>query len=117
MDHEKVRLIEIVKIEEVTSDYIEFTNGDRILYDHEHDCCEYNYADFKQIEDSALNAEFTLPIEFEVVNGQGFRFGNEPYAMYFIPCYSEQNGFYTTELDIYYARKITSLDCIERFDD
>lgn len=116
MKDEKVRVIETVRIETVTSDYIEFSNGDRILYDHDQDCCEDNFADFKQIEERALKEEFTLPIDFEVINEKGFRFGNQPYAMYFIPCYSDQNGYYTSDIDIYYAKKILSFMCEERID-
>ena len=106
-DNEKVR------INRVTDEYIEFTNGDRIILDHEPDCCEYNFADFRQIEENEKNVEFTLPIDFEVVNDYGFRFGNQPLKMFFIPCYSLQNGYYSTDISIYYAKHIANFDCDE----
>ena len=31
----------------------------------------------------------------------GFRFGDNQ-AMFFVPCYSEQNGYYSSDVDIYY---------------
>lgn len=105
-----------VKINKVTDEYIEFSNGDRIVFDHEQDCCECNFADFQQIEETAKNVEFTLPIDFEIVNDYGFRFGNQPLKMFFIPCYSCQNGYYTTNISIYYAKRIASFDCEEKFD-
>lgn len=90
-----------VTIAEVTDEHILFSNGSEITFDHPQDCCEWNYADFKQIEDIARNTVFTLPLQFEEVDESGFRFGN-PNKMFFIPCYSDQNGYYTTEIDIYY---------------
>jgi len=90
-----------MKIKVITDEYIEFDNGSKITFDHEQDCCEYNYADFSQLEDTGIEQEnFTEPLQFEVTE-TGFRFGN-PGKMYYVPCYSSQNGYYTTEVDIYY---------------
>lgn len=91
----------MVRIKQVTENRILFTNGDTITYDHIQDCCEHNYADFEQIDDIAYQFEFEEPIIFEPVYGAGFRFGN-PYKMIFVPCYSDQNGFYSNEVDIFY---------------
>lgn len=100
-----------MKIKAVTDEYIEFTNGNKITYSHLHDCCEDNYADFRQIEESAFDYEFTEPLVFEMAKDQGFRFGNYKYVsnMYFIPCYSYQNGYYSTDLEIHYSG-----DCVLR---
>ena len=93
-----------MKIKKITEDYILFDNGAKITYDHEQDCCEYNYAAFEQLEDTGIEQEeFTEPLIFESVRS-GFRFGNKG-KMYFVPCYSSQNGYYTTEVDIYYNGK------------
>ena len=90
-----------MKVKAITSEYIEFDNGSKITFDHEQDCCEYNYADFLQLEDTGIEQEdFKEPLQFEVTE-TGFRFGN-PGKMYYVPCYSSQNGYYTTEVDIYY---------------
>lgn len=90
----------MAKIKEVNENHILFDDGCTITFDHWQDCLENNYADFVQLEESALNYDFdTNNMKFESVNNVGFRFGNN--YMFFIPCYSEQNGYYTTELDIY----------------
>ena len=93
-----------MKIKKITDEYILFDNGSKITFDHEQDCCEYNYADFGQLEDTGVEQEeFKEPLIFEE-SGYGFRFGN-PGKMYYVPCYSSQNGYYTTEVDIYYNGK------------
>lgn len=104
------------KIKEITEERILFTNGAEITFDHDQDCCEWNYADFNQLDDIARKETFSFPLSFEAVDGAGFRFGNQPYKMYFIPCYSEQNGYYTDKIDIYLnGRKIISgLTCDDR---
>ena len=104
------------KIEKITDEYILFTNGAKITFDHCQDCCEWNYADFKQLDDIAKKETFSFPLTFEKVNGSGFRFGNMPYKMYFIPCYTEQNGYYTDEIDIYFNNhKVLNLSCDDRY--
>lgn len=90
-----------MKIVEVNYEEVVFDNGSTIWYDHSQSCCEENYADFKQIEDAAMNWEFDEDLQFEMVEDYGFRFGSGG-RMFFIPCYSQQNGFYSTNLNIYY---------------
>ena len=51
--------------------------------------------------------------QFKIV-GADILFGNEN-AMFFIPCYSDQNGYYTAEIDIYYdGKRVLHFDCEER---
>ena len=88
------------KIKEIKETHILFTDGSEITYDHDQDCCEHNYADFEQLDDIARNATFSGDMKFESTEECGFRFGTD--RMYFVPCYSEQNGYYTNCLDIYY---------------
>lgn len=83
---------------------IEFDNGDVILSDHTPDCCEYNYADFDQVEKVALDTEFTYPITIEACE-YGFRFGNPPQKMFFVPCYTEQNGYYSGDVEVLYCKR------------
>ena len=90
-----------ITITKVTEKYIKFSNGQIISYDHDPDCCEYNYADFKQLEPLALSTVFNNYIIIEQAGNSGFRFGNPPDKMFFIPCYSDQNGYYSNELDIF----------------
>ena len=52
-------------------------------------------------------------IEFDNGKDYGFRFGNPPVNMFFVPCYSIQNGYYSSELDIWYDGKevIHGIEC------
>lgn len=105
-----------MKIKNITDEFIEFDNGKMITFDHDQDCCEWNYANFKQIDDIGRNNIFNEPLIFEAVDGYGFRFGNTD-AMFFIPCYSEQNGYYSDEIEIYYDGKLVlRFDAEEKLD-
>lgn len=106
-----------MKIKEVTSEHILFDNGSEITFDHDQDCCEDNYADFEQIEEAAWDCEFPESLLFEKVDGSGFRFGGHGTYMFFVPCYSEQNGYYTTDIDIYFnGKQMINLECKEVLD-
>ena len=69
-----------MKIISITSDAIIFDNGNDITFDHVADCCEYNYAAFKEIDDLAKNFEFSENLIFEEVPNSGFRFGINPFS-------------------------------------
>jgi hypothetical protein len=104
-----------MKIINVNDLAIVFDNGNIITYNHTADCCENNYADFEQIEDFAYETEFEEELIFEGVPESGFRFGNKG-KMFFIPCYSEQNGFYSSDVDIYYNDELVlNVACEEKF--
>lgn len=100
-----------IKIVEVGKERLVFSDGVDIYSNHEPDCCEYNYADFSQIDDLAKEWEFEHPIIFERCE-YGFRFGNKN-KMVFVPCYSYQNGYYSYSVDIYYNGELVlkSVDC------
>lgn len=89
-----------MRIAYVTEDYIEFDNGNVIDFVHREDCCERNYSDFTQLEQLAFNAEFDEELKFEKTE-HGFRFGDSN-QMFFIPCYTQQNGCYSPDVKIYY---------------
>ena len=93
-----------MRILNVTEDSIEFDNGKEISFDHDQQCCEINYADFEQLDSLAREVDFSEQLVFESCD-YGFRFGNPPINMFFVPCYSEQNGYYSNELDIWYDGK------------
>ena len=93
-----------MKIASITGERITFDNGNFIEYYHEADCCEDNYADFKQLDDIAKKHNFDENLKFEAVDGFGFRFGNRK-QMFFVPCYSEQNGYYSSNIEIYYCKE------------
>jgi len=104
-----------MKIIEVNSEHIAFDNGSKITFDHDQDCCEHNYADFEQIEKNALQTVFDEDLIFESVEGSGFRFGSKGTHMFFIPCYSDQNGYYSSDIDIYFnGNQVMNLTCEER---
>lgn len=87
-------------IVEISPEAIRFSNGSTITYDHYPDCCECNYADFEQLDDLARAYEFKGNLQFEAVSGAGFRFGDSR-RLFFVPCYSEQNGWYSSEVSIF----------------
>ena len=93
-----------MRIKEVAETGITFDNGKFLYCHHDQDCCEYNYADFKQLDDLGRDYDFDENLKFETVDGCGFRFGDSR-NMFFIPCYSEQNGYYSDVVDIYYDGK------------
>lgn len=99
-----------MKIIEVNENHILFDNGSKITYNYQQDCCEVNYADFTQIDTIARATNFKENLDFRECDG-GFRFGNYPKKMFFVPCYSEQNGYYSSEVDIYFNnQRVLSVD-------
>lgn len=105
-----------MKIVSVTDEEILFDNGNSITFDHVPDCCEHNYADFEQLDDIARTVEFDPNLEFQACEGAGFLFGNRPGKMFFVPCYSSQNGYYSIDVNIYYNSELaTHLNCQEKF--
>lgn len=95
-----------MKISKVTEKAIVFDNGNEITYDHNPDCCEWNYADFSILIPQTINYNYNFNenLIFKSVEGAGFKFGSEGHWI-FIPCYSEQNGYYSSDIDIYYNDK------------
>ena len=108
----------MIKIKLIDEEKIVFDNGDCITFDHEQDCCEWNYADFQQIDDIAKGWKFDKKkLVFEAIEDCGFRFGNLPNKMVFVPCYSEQNGYYSSDIDIYFNNnKVLHFCCEEHLD-
>lgn len=105
-----------MKVKEINEEMILFDNGMKITFDHEQDCCEYNYADFEQLENQLDGVEFDeASMKFEKVDESGFRFGSKGTHMYFVPCYSVQNGYYSSDIQIYFnGNEVLSLFCEER---
>lgn len=102
-----------MKIVKWTDDRVYFSDGTYITYDHLQDCCEYNYADFSVLDVMYHDEEFES-YKIETVEEAGFLlklyqddgdklipYGRTGYLNIFIPCYSDQNGYYTSRLDIY----------------
>ena len=103
-----------MKIHKVNEEILKFDNGNYISFQHCPDCREYNYADWRQaIEDNSdiLDYDFEDNLKFEQCD-VGFRFGDSR-RMFFVPCYSEQNGDYSSDdVDIYYnGHRVLNTDC------
>jgi len=88
---EKGREIKM-KIIKITESLIKFDNGTEITFSHDQDCCEQVYADFNSLKDQDIKKKTFKEIKIRGVRGSGFRL-NE----YFIPCYNEQNGYYSSK--------------------
>lgn len=97
------------------SDVLVLSDGTEITFDGEensgpNDC--YNYADWSALEDTGFFEDKTITaktLKLERVEPYGFRING-----YFVPCYSSQNGYYTSMLTIT-AKKgnkvIATIDC------
>ena len=105
------RQITIVDIDDTT---ITFDDDSYIEWSHYQDCCEHTYADFSQIED-CVGMKFRTPIEFQDADGYGFRFGNG-INMVFVPCYSEQNGYYSYSVDVEFYDAETEICTTDSFE-
>ena len=108
----------MAKIVHIDENELRFSDGTTIHCDHEQDCCEYNYADFNALDDLARNYDFnTSKLTFHAVDGVGFSFGDHPQRMFFVPCYSEQNGYYSDMIDVYLnGEHKAQLQCEEHID-
>ena len=94
----------VITIKEVTDEHILFSDGSRITFDHVQDCCEHNYANFESLDDIARNATFYGGSMVFRMTEHGFTFSDGvKLREYFVPCYSEQNGYYTNDVTIYYT--------------
>lgn len=98
-----------MRISAIDDEGLDFDNGNKIEFGHTQDCCEWNYADFSQLPDEAKTVDFDEELEFEKVE-HGFRFRSAGTQWFFVPCYSEQNGYYTNKLDIYYVKKVCDVE-------
>ena len=77
-----------------------FDNNTGLIDYHPQDCCESVYADFSNLDSGILKHKFES-IELESTD-EGFRFGDA--RKYFVPCYNEQNGYYSDYLEIQYGK-------------
>ena len=91
----KLHLDDVAKIAAITEEEIYLTNGYVISYDHMGECCEHNFADFLSIKDTPFEDFKFEQLTFEATE-YGFLLNG-----YHINCYSYQNGYYTSEVDIY----------------
>lgn len=89
----------MIRIKYINDERVTFTNGSYIMYDHLQDCCEDNFADFQSIRDTVLE---NMDFKDIVIENSDFGFLLNGHL---INCYSNQNGYYTNNIDIYYKDK------------
>ena len=105
-----------MKIIKWDSKNIYFSDGSFIFCSHFAEGCEHNYADLGVLSDFYHGEEFTKV--FIKAEEEGF-FLQLCDSLYFkqsgktmkiwIPCFSNQNGYYSTELTVYYCDEDGSL--------
>ena len=95
-----------MRVKTVDDNLIEFDNGYTISVCDDNDSVNdvYNYADFKSIRDEISDIDFPEELEFEYCSDYGFRFGFGNF-MIFVPCYSVQNGYYDSDVTVFYNDK------------
>jgi hypothetical protein len=86
-----------LRIASLDDDEIVFDNGVKFYTDHEQDCCERVWADFKSLETTAaMSYNFPTNPKIELVPDAGIKIEG-----FFIPCYDAQNGYYSSNLTLY----------------
>lgn len=113
-----------MKITKISNEMIKFDNDFELTYYHEQDCCESVYADFKILKAYNLstvtgkkiniyNIDFEEDIKklIECVEGQGFNMVSKIGEKFFIPCYNEQNGYYSDNLELILNQIIDITNC------
>ena len=102
-----------MKIKEIKEGKIIFDNGYILESYHDQDCCEYVYADFdiletynvsiktgKNIKIKEIDFREKLSELIEGIEGMGFNIISKIGEKFFVPCYNEQNGYYSNELEL-----------------
>lgn len=90
-----------MKITEWNSEHMIFSDGSIYTYDHEQDCCEFNYIDFTVLDVMYHDEEFDSVFFEEVDCGILMHLVNEAHdtvAKIYLPCYSDQNGYYSRDV-------------------
>ena len=102
-----------MKIERINDSGIIFNNGTKLSDYHSQDCCENVYADWEYLKQynvlpstgetiSIYDIEFddsiTNNIDYE--KNMGIKLISKTGDKWFIPCYNEQNGYYSSNLNL-----------------
>lgn len=101
MEEEKIE-----KIEKIEKEGIYLSNGYKIVDCHRQDCCEDVYADWNYLNmKDLIGGEINLNLSQTItpVDKAGFKIKirDRWYNFdYFVPCYNQQNGYYSAELKL-----------------
>lgn len=93
----------MTKIKEIENDIIYFENGYELYSDHDQDCCESHYLDFKHIEESDYkDLEFDLSKDnfFTRIPDYGIQLNALNNFPLRIPGYGYNNGYYSDNLTL-----------------
>lgn len=109
-----------MKIKEINGEKIMFDNGYELEYYHEQDCCENVYADFEILKTYNLSTKTGKIIKIEEIDFEeelekliegkveiGFNMISKIGEKFFVPCYNEQNGYYSSELELILHKSTT----------
>ncbi len=110
-----------MKITKVDKSGIEFDNGLKLTVYHEYECCENVYADFSHIQvlTKVGRNKFditTLNFHKDILNfitlekGVGFSINSLEGIQLFVSCYSIQNGYYSTALELRYNNRVLDIE-------
>lgn len=102
-----------MKIKNITESNIIFDNGYELEAFHDRDCCEDVYADFSVLQSynvsnitgdtiniREIDFEENLNKLVKGIEGQGFNLISKIGENFFVPCYNEQNGYYSSNLTL-----------------
>lgn len=102
-----------MRIKEINEEGILFDNGYKLIAYHEQDCCENVYADFeilktynvstrtgKSIKIQEIDFNENLEELIQGIKEQGFNMVSKIEERFFVPCYNEQNGYYSNNLEL-----------------
>ena len=116
-------------VEIVEEDKIVFDNGYTLEQYHSQDCCEHVYADFNVLDNYNLSTvtgktinirdiDFEERIEnlIQPVQNAGFNMVSKIGEKFFIPCYNEQNGYYSSDLELILRRLVSFGNVEEKID-
>ena len=118
-----------MKIKEINEKNIIFDNGYKLEYYHEQDCCEMVYADFEVLKSYNVSTKTGKNIKIEEIDfsknlkeiavgveKMGFNMISKIGEKFFIPCYNDQNGYYSSDLElILYKEKTKEIMDISEF--
>lgn len=104
----KVNKMETKKYNIITEWNVTLSDGTTICCDHNAGCCENNFASFEALKDTTFEDVCITYDNLEIeANEYGFKING-----YFVPCYSMQNGWYSTDIDIYVNDDlVTTTEC------
>lgn len=101
-----------MKIKEWKDDELYFNDGSGIYCEHFEECCEHNWADF----DAAFFEGFDEKNEFDyftlepkeegiliTLHGYPHKIFGKYDRKVWVPCYSDQSGYYSDELTVNYS--------------